>query len=206
MENLKKTGLIILTFIFLSCDSWLGISITDEADIKKFHKEMIKLLGDKNLINEVVLLSADRSLNIMGTALVTYSPSENSEQKNITIDLSTWKILKEETIKTKNDYQKPTSINDYDFSKIPDICQQAINKTDSLGLEYAGIEQFIIRTSDNNTQAFEFILDGRLKNSPITSKGRYSGIYYHKVYFTIDKNDEWKIKVDEKINTKRGGF
>lgn len=204
MKNVKAIVFIIITYIFVSCDSWLGINITKKSDLEIFKDKAIDLLGSDSLINQITFICADRSLNIMGTALI-YTSSEENKQKGISIDLSTWKRINEKNIHRRGDTPGSISIRNYDFSKIPDICQQAIYKIDSLDMEYAGIEKFMIKTSGND-QIYEFIMDGKLKNSQITSKGRYSGIYYYKMYFTINKDNDWVIEVDDKVNIKRGGF
>ncbi|MDR3340845.1 MAG: hypothetical protein LBT25_12300 [Candidatus Symbiothrix sp.] len=200
------TATVLFSLLLLSCDSWLGVNITQKSQLMKLQTKIKGHFKQGTLINEIRFVSADqRSLSVMGSILISYThPGENG-QKRIILDLSTWETMKNEEI--ANSVKSGISIDDYDFSKIATICKQAISKIDSLNMKYAGIEQFVIRFSaDRKQPLYEFTMDGRPKGSPVTTKGRYAGIYYHEINFVFEPPGDMKITINDKLKVKRGGL
>jgi hypothetical protein len=197
------TAVVLFAFLLLSCDSWLGVNITEKSQLIKLETKIRGYFKEGTLINEIQFVSADRSLSVMGSMLISYT--EETVQKRIIIDLSTWKIMKNEAI--ANYGKQGVLIDDYDFSKIAIVCKEAISKIESLNMKYAGFERFVIRFSaDRKEPLYEFTIDGRPNGSPAATKGRYAGIYYYEINFVFEPPEDMKMKINDELKIKRGGL
>ena len=207
---------ILLAFLFLiSCNKWLGVDITSKSQMTGFREKIKDYIPSDARIHEVDFYYADeRSPNVMGSVTIVYADSQ--KVRRMMIDLSEtaskWKILKnEEDKKTVNEdsvkFNQGILIAEYDFSVIPEIIEQAIDSLNSKDLKYAGTKDFsILFENDSQQPVYHFTLDGQPKGSPITTKGRFPGIYCHEVYFDINSKGNRNMKINDEIKVKRGGF
>jgi hypothetical protein len=214
--------ILLSALLLISCDKWMGINITSKSQLSRLQEKIKDYIPPDAHTYEIDFYYADqRSPNIMGSVTIFYTdPKKADLQKKVMIDLaeniSEWKILEDEAVNEMNgktvkkdsgEYISGISIMEYDFSVIPAIIDKAINIMKSKDMKYAGTKEFTVLFEDNSVQpVYQFTLNGQPEGSPITTKGRYAGIYYHEVYFVISKKGDWDVKVDEELKVKRGGF
>lgn len=199
--NLKALFTIILiSLLFLSCDSWLGVRITDEQQCEQLLKGLDKVITHEMQISEITLISAERKLTeIMGSANIIYTTSNTEKFRIMTVDLSSWKVLRDKETNTTN---KTTvkSISNFGFSRIPSVIVQASTMIDKQNMELRGVETFRIKFVTETDADYEFDVYGKLKTTACKSQKiggtrkspRYrTSCYCSKVPFSV-KNGEMK--------------
>lgn len=206
---------ILLILSLTSCDKWAGVNITKRSQMEKFQKKIKDFISPEIKVTEIQFSYADQRIpDVMGSVAITYfDPKDATQLKMRSIDLSEnlkdWKILSDKKLKRKvsNKHISSISISDYNFLVIVDLINKATPELISRNLKNVGVRQFSIEFEGEPAQpVYQFTIDGRPEGSPITTVGRYSGIYYHEVQFTINSTGDWIINVDNKLKKKRGGL
>ena len=205
----------LLPSLLLTCDSWLGVNITQEAQLKRMKLKIVQFVKSDLFVHEIRMTSADeRAKDIMGNISITYTDASDSNRlKEMTIDICEWKLIGEKEIKTagreaffrkKYGSEKDFAcITDYDFTKIASVCKQAMKQVEAQNMRHAGIEYFSIRYCGEQL-VYEFVTNGRPNGSGVTSKGRFSGIYYYEIHFQTDLDGNLDMSVGTELKIKRG--
>jgi len=215
---LKKATFIttaLFSLLLLACDSWLGVNITQEGQLEKMQLKIMQFLKPDVFVHEIKMTSADkRAKDIMGSVFITYTDvSDSNRLKEMTINICDWKLIREKELKTEGretflkkkygtekDYVR---IADYNLTIIVSVCKQAIKQVEAQDMKHAGIEYFVIRYRGEQPE-YEFMLNGRPNGSGVTSKGRYSAIYYYEILFQTTQNGNLDMSVGDKLKIKRG--
>jgi len=205
----------MLLISFISCDSWLGVNITDERQMQKLNNEILDYLPSESILQEIKFVYADqRSPSIMGRVSIEYINSNKQDTVyKETILLDEWRIVKDSIINKKNNIYSHSDnldtgikIGDYDFKLIPEIIRQGIEKLEENDLSYVGTEQFSIKFGGEQSVSYYFTILGRPQKSARTVKGKHSAIYYKEVQFFIDASGEWEMIIDEKLRKRPRGW
>ena len=201
---------ILLSAVSLSCDSLLGIDITKKPQMEKFWKKSMESLPQGASVHEINFRSADqRSKGIMGVANIIYTNDNEAQLRQIAINLSSWSVLRDGklklSLKETCDGVSSDFMMNYDFGELSDLCRSAIDMLKEHKMKYAGIEYFTVLFC-NEVARYEFVVDGRPEKTPITTKGRYSGVYYHEVYFSADYDKQLNMDIRRDLKIKREGI
>lgn len=204
MKYIPILAVLLFPLLFISCDSLLGVNITKERQMKKLNAKISGYTGSGAVISEVTFRGADeRSPSIMGNVSVRYSNQKHTEYE-MTIKLDQWKVIKNDPT-GKPAQAGGIAVEECDFSLIPEIIRQAIEKLEAENMTYAGTEWLSVHY-EGKAPAYRFVLDGRPNGSGLTSKGRYAAVYYREVSYEIDESGQWRMKTGEKLKTRRGGL
>jgi len=205
----------MLLISFISCDSWLGVNITDERQMQELNKKILDYLPSEAILQEIKFVYADqRSPSIMGRVSIQYINPDKQDIVYIkTILLDEWKIVKDSIINKKNNIYSHSDnldtgvrIGDYNFKSVPEIIRLGIEKLEENGLSYVGIEQFSIKFSMEQSVSYYLTILGKPQKSARTIKGKHSAIYYKEVQFYIDASGEWEMIIDEKLRKRLRGW
>jgi hypothetical protein len=208
-------AVVLSPFFLFACDSWLGVNITDEAQLKKMQLKIAQFVKPDLFVHEIRMTSADeRAKDIMGKLVITYTDTFASNHlKEMTIDICEWKLIEEREIKAVDPetFEREregsgkvfVSITDCDLTMVASICRQAMKQVEAQDMKYAGIEYF--STSYREAEpTYEFMMNGRPNGSGVTSKGRYSAIYYYEVLFQTGQDGNLDMSVGKELKVKRG--
>lgn len=156
-------------------------------------------------VSEIMFFRADeRAQDIMGTVSISYYISNPNQSQKMVIDLNSWKIIKDEKIKSK-ETALDVPIHQIEFLVISGIIEKATKELESNNMKYAGIKQFYI-LPENGKPTYKFTLDGQPNNTSITTKGKYMAIHYQEVHFNVDSTGNQEIQIDKKLRKKRSGL
>jgi len=197
----------------LSCDSLVGVNITEKSQMERLQEELGVLLNKDARIYEISFTSADeRVRDVMGTAVINYTiPTDKETKRSMIVNLESRTISRDEPVKERKgqtDYTvQGTLLQNINLSDIPVIITEATKLLESHYMSFAGVRQFsILCEGENNQLSYHFTIDGQPNGSGITSKGRFSAIYYYEVYFTSGTDGNIAIKIDDQLKTKRSGI
>lgn len=203
----------LLSLIVVSCDSLAGVNITEKSQMEKLYAELADLLDKDALVSEITFSSADdRVKDVMGAAVINYTnPADKETPLSMVVNLESRTVSKDESVKKKKAQKNNATygilLQNIDLSGIPEIINNAADSLRTHDMSYAGVRQFSVIFEDGDNQPiYRFTLDGQPNGSGITTKGRFSAIYYHEVYFTLGTDGKLTVKVDDKLKTKRSGI
>lgn len=209
---LRLLPLCLLALSAFGCDSWSGVDITDSSQLKKLAQEIKKHLPPDALVAEVSLYYADqREPNIMGSAYVVYKtppPAGAAEAAPQALRLLLDGRIRADKTSLKKDYDAPwQSFEKYDLERIPEVLALAGPHLEEWDFIHAGVRDFALcLDGDPPGPVYLFTVDGRPKSSPLTTVGRYSGIYYHEMYCFLASDGKFEVTVNPVLKKKRGGM
>ena len=173
MLNLQKLIIFFVLFGFMSsCDSWVGINMTNSSHIAKFQENIKKIVSSDMNVTEINFLRANIGLtNVMGCVNIFYVDSNDvGRRKYMSVDLSTWEILKVKDVTPSrgitNSYNADgILLDEFDFSSIPDILSKVKTMVENEGFEYKGISSFSIKFNNNpDLISYKFSVFGKSPN------------------------------------------
>lgn len=191
-------GCVVFHLFFISCDSWLGIRITDETQIERFCEKMNKVITPDMQVSQITLISSQGKLNeIMSSATVTYTTANSDKFRTMTVDLSNGKTLNDKEVNYT--YKATTkSFAKLNFSNIPSVIHEAAGQLNQNDLDLGGISSFCIKFTSDTTFVYEFDVYGKSRATKSkteqiggTRKSRKYRTYYfcRQVSFTYSGKD-----------------